>query len=1240
MKVRGDVSQVAVRDVRNFISSGKFDDVERASVVALIEVLVSNRLDHDVIDLENSFFFMKEGSSLHTVWQSVIHILKAFVESEAFQEKLKEIEALDHKHVSVTAGGRMNVVTKNGVLDIAPELQADPLDAPRLQALVDAAQATGGELKFTQSVSVAQWLRFHDMKLPGRVGSAHKLLSFLRWSGSDPDKLGNYWEHIRGHDDNSVVLTSTQFKEIRALKSTLSPGREKLLGMLYKNVKLPDSEDLGWENANEVLSKLVTHPSAQALARKYVEALGCYGSNSSGTLEPVDLSQLLITVILLDLFPSIGSEQSRNYIGPFDIYQASDSVDKPMNLVRNQLEQYLVANRMVSAKLVPLASHLLLADLAPGFLVKAIPADLTVGSLAWVTFSQAVAFVETKSKGATRYMTYDQVMAFSDMDELSDSMGLLQSLTAIDPIIDWALINEVISHEELEDSAKNASERALSAYEVYVNTLIQSTNVWGEKPPSRKAIALEALKAAAPGCDFLEKPLLRPHSDQFNTGPKISMLDLHIEDELRKQHWDWGKDKSLYSVYPQLTRMLPNQLIFESAAREHHQKLHKALSTNIKLALARLPEDERKVYEIHDISFFTVRPPVGTLDYPSAHSTGLVGVNNKKPIRMETQAQRDEATGRFAVILYVAYGDNQYLCHEMFNLQGELTRNDELGELIRKVGHKKFASRVDFFGRLDEKVPSAHTLNYAPVDLESYTHGSTPRKNRTSVAVIEKLGTLGAPSQEEEPRSGIYQNFMSLRLNEIAQFIVTHRPLATVEEYTEAVTELTAREQARAKTDEVITYIVDLVVPFKKCIEDIASGDKNKLVDGLYGCTMDAISLLFTALGTTTKLLNIAARTVSTLSKLTSLGKYGLKLVVSTLNPLDGLPTAGFRLSKTLLKRGLRLSQDGARLVERAAFQLRRLTGKASSVDLLKLDSVPQLGAGQWRPRRDSANAVDVCAIARDRQWYAVSRLGRPWGKPLDFQWKQPFSVPDAIHELPSSYINHVIEKSIEIANRKIDNAIVVLTQPSLKLKTDPAIGMFLGTTPQLRDDLLAFLKVVKTDFNGYSASNVVLDPLKDHSITLNVKDLDFNQWKRAALSRKADYKFLAINPKNLNSRSGFAGRVYGEIADDLIHEMLRVASARKDVVIATTSADEHKGLNVTPLLNLASGHLKASTSETMLANAIDNADSCALATALLSQVVTDYEGFSANVSLMRSAISGSDDKGIETEVWLNLNTR
>lgn len=1242
MKVRSDASEVAVCDARRYLLGGRSDEIERSSVIDLLESLVAIRLNSEVVNLEGSFFFMSEGSSLHVVWKTVSVMLKDLVESEAFQEILTSKGAIDRRQVFVTSSGRMNILLKNGYSDIAQELNADPLDAPRLQALVAAANATGGEIRLTNTVNVAQWMRFHGLKLPTDVGQVHKLLSFLKWNWPESDKLGFYWEHIRGHDGDSVVLTEPQCQEIRALKKKLSPGPQSLLGILYKNVQATIFEDISGQNANEIIAKIVRHPSSQALAKKYIEALEWYGSRKGEHLEEDDLSQFLITAILLDLELFNGKGETRNHIDSFDIYQPWDTVDKPLSIVRHGLEQYLLLNRRISGKLVPLVSHLLLADLAPGFLVKGIPFDLTVGSLGWVTFSQTVAFIEMKSRGASRFMTYNQVMEIADMDAPSSSMGQLQSLAAVEAIIDWALVNEVITHDELEASVNGASASAISAYERYVNRLAQSSNIWAELPPSRQKIALEALKKAAPGCDFLEKPLLRHFADQFNSKPKVSMLDLHIEGELQGQEWDWGKDKSLFKIYPGLIQLMPNQAIFEDAAREHHRKLHEALSTNIKFAMACMPSHDRDIYEKSSISFFTIRPPVGTLVYPSTHSTGYTGVNNRPPELMETQAQRDEATGRFGVIMYVSSGNDQYLCYEMFNLRGELRRNDELGALIQKVGKDNFSARLDFTGRLDDLLPAATTLNYAPVDLESYTHGSAPRENRTSIAIIEKLGTLAAPTLELERKCGIYQHFVCPRFNEIAQFITTYRPLATVREYTEAITELTEREQVRATTEKVITYVVDLVVPFKKCIEDIVSGDKNRLVDGLYGCTMDAIGILFTVLGATSKLLSIASRTASLVSKFVSVGKFGLKLMVSTFNPIDGLPTAGYRLSKTLYRGGLRLSKEGVQLVELASFQLRRLTGKASSVDLLKLDNVPQLGTGKWRPRSGSADVMDVCAIAKNSHWYGVNRFGRPWGKRLDFDWKHPFTVPDVRHELPVNYIHHVIEQSMGIATRKIDNAIVVLTTPSLKLRTDPAIGLFLGTTPQVRDDLLAFLKIIKTDFAGWSPSNVLLDPLKGIATTLQIKPLDFTKWKSAAMSQKADHQFLSVNPKNLNDRLSAEGSNYGDIADDLIHEMFRAASARKDMVIATAATEANKGLNVAPLLNLVAGRLPESTREENVryhdsGKAIENADSCTLATALLSQVVTDYSNFSANVGIMSSAVTAST---IDTEVWLNLNTK
>ncbi|UQS16107.1 hypothetical protein [Pseudomonas sp. HS6] len=1237
MEVRSTAGQVAYRDACVYLMGKTADQTEREAVISLLEVQVEKQLSDEWVNLKNSFFFMTEGSSIHVIWKTLSHLLNELVESEPFQEMLTLKGVIDRKQVLVTSSGQFFILLESGFSDIAGELNVDPLDAPRLQTLVAAASAVGGEIRLTNIVSLAQWLSFHEMKLPENVGEVSKLLSFMKWDWSESDRIGHYWEYIRGHEDPSVVLTDSQCQEIRALKKTLSPGSQKLLGMLYKNVKSSLGGDISWENAGEVLAKIVDHPSSQTLARKYLDKLGWYGSINGEAVEKSDLSKLLITAIILDVFPAHASTELRNHLENFDLYEPWDTVDQPINIVRNRLEQYLLSNRKISGELVPLASHLLLADLAPAFLVKSIPHDLTVGSLGWVALSQAVAFLEMRFKGASRFMTYDQVMAFADAQALSSSMGLLQGLAAFDAIVDWGLVNEVITHDELEASAKTASTSAISAYERYVKSMAQGSSVWAEPPPSRKRIAREELEKAAPGCDFLEKRLLRHFSDKFNSGLPMSMLDLHIEGELQKQGWDWSKDKSLFAVYPGLVCIPPNQSLFEEATRKHHQKLHEALSSNIKLAMARMPAHDREIYEKNRISFFTVRPEIGKLVYPSHHSTGFTGVNNQPPVMKETQAQRDEATGRFGVIMYVSHGDEQYLCHEMHTLQGKLIRNDELGAFLHKAN---LPARLDFTGRLEELLPAVRAIKTLPVDLESYTHGIAPRENRTSRAVIEKLGSVAAATGEFEERRGTYQHFISPRLEDIAQFITAHRPLATIKEYTSAITELTEREQVRKTTEEVMTYIIDLVVPFKKCIEDIASGDKNRLADGIYGCSMDAIAIVFSVLGATSKILSIASRTVSLASKLASTGKFGLKLVVSTFNPIDGLPTAGYKLSKSLYKSGARLSQEGVRLVELATFQLRRLTGKASSVDLLKLDNVPQIGMGTWRPRGSSADFLDVCAITTGDRWYGINQFGRPWGKRLDFEWKSPFTMPNVRRELPASYVNHVLEQGMQTAARKIDNAIAALTAPSFKLRTDPVIGLFFGTTPQARDNLLAFLKVVRTDFAGWSPSNLLLEPLKDHSTTLRVEPLAFGKWKSAAAGHKANHRFLAVNPKNIDLRLNGSIPGYGNIADDLLHEMFRATAARRVAAIATAAADIDKGLNVAPLLNLGAARLAESAHEEGGARPIENADSCAIATALLSQVVTDYPSFSKNVSIVQNAVDNHAGKTIDSEVWLNLNTR
>ncbi|WP_347900890.1 hypothetical protein [Pseudomonas purpurea] len=1245
MKIRNSLNESAASATEDYLLCAQADEVDRGELIGELKAIIRGRPDKDVLDFSNRIFPLRAESSLGYVHEPLSKLLGDMLRLEQVKAVFAREKVKSYSPPFVTSSGRFEVLGPHGRLDVAEHFHSDPVVGPQLRNLVDAAKETGGEVRSGGGYAVpSQWMCFHGLEVPENVEQVKNLLPFLEWKWPASDSFGNYWEQLTGHDGESVVLTPPQYAEIRALTVRFVPKGQSLLDTLYKNVQPALSAHVDWQNANETIAHLVSHTFSQELAKQYIDELGWYGSGDGETVSRNDLAQLLITAILLELNPLFGVNEKRNSFGTYDVYEPRMSVDKPLFSIREDVERHLLSNQRVSSAMAPLASHLLLAGIAPGVLVKDVPYALMAGSIGWVTFSQAVALVELSSPGGSRFMTYDQVMWFASMGEISSSLAKLQGVLALEPIIDWALINEVITHEALTASAKDAAESALSAYQTYVEGMALGVKVFTTPPPCRKKIALAALKEAAPGCDFLEVAMLKELRESHWDSRKMSMLDLHMQGELSGAAWDRMSESSLYEVYPRLLQLAPNQPRFEEQVREHHSNLHRALAASIKLAMSNMLGAHRDIFKNNEVTFFTVRPSVSRLVGGSAGSVGLTGANVKPSRHVENQAEKDAATGRYGIVMCVSLGNNQVLCYEVFKLQGICRVNTHLGDVIQKAGIMRMPSRLEFNGSLTEDMPAV-PMTHPRIDLESYTHGILPDTGIVSDVVIEKLGTLAAPTSMPEKKHSAYQHFLNPHLNSIAQFIVTHHPLASVEELTQAVSVLTEYERKGVVVDKVVTYVVDLVVPFKKCIEDIASGERNRVVDGVFGCIMDAVGIVFTVFGATTKILSIASRTVSLTSKAVSLAKFALKLTVSVFNPLDGVPGAAYRSSKAVLKSGLQLGHEGAQLVQAATSQLRRLTGKAKSVDLLQSAYKPHLGQGTWRPLGSTVEVVNVCAVSQKNHWYAVSRYGKPWGKRLaNFDFKQAFSLPDFSRALPAVHSRQIIQQSLPIARQKIDSAISVLTRLSLNHETNLAIGLFLGSTPQARDDLLFFLKVLKTDFNGTSASNFILDSARDNVNVIQVNPLDYNKWKEEIKVGTADRKFFNISTEYLNSHYKLAGFKNAAIADDLIHEMFRAGPNRIDVVSATAASQGRRGIDVAPLLNLASGHFPSSTSGATVhyhqrAKALVNADSYALTTALLSQRETDNAEYLENIRIMSAAIAGSADGPIQGEVLVNFNT-
>jgi hypothetical protein len=1035
---------------------------------------------------------------------------------------------------------------------------------------------------------------------------------------------------------------------IRGATSKLAPAR-KLLKFLHG---VTGRAAVSHASANHVMSELVNHPVSQTLARNYLNELGWYGVNEGELVSEHILRQLLTTAILLDLDPSIGLNHRRKRINGLDLY-APSNVERHPSVIREEVAAFLRAKQWVDFELAPLAAHLLLARDAPEFLVREIPPSITLGSIAWINFCRGVLLVEAAKSGAAREMTYAQIMAYAELEPISDAQQHLRDLAMIDPIVDWALLNQVVTRAELEQAEETSTRRAIDAFEQHSEKFAQIAKAFSTPLPDRAQIARTALKAAAPGCDSLDEKALSEKGGQ----QVMSMVDLHQSGDLVTGQWDRrtvrlvtnGTPKpainynpsgvSLYTRYPNLLKLGSCDEEMDRQLSVHFDGLNSAMLSTVKLALAQMPEADLQIFMNTDIHFLTVR---GSAVYKKTRRWGgPLSID----LEQETLQSRDAATGRFGIVMYASY-ENADICYELFTSRGETRKNDALAVFIRRERKLQQRSRMSASANLTTPLSIIATQSL-PLDVKRFTHAAAEDSSITSsMAIIDNFGVLKGPQAASTPKSGFYRKFNDPNIERIAEFLVKNRPFLNKNELREIVRIPTPLELSREEGERLLTYFIDLVVPFKKCIEDIASGEHDKVVDGIYGCLMDGIGLVGTVAGASSKVLSISAKAISTSSKAARFTRLAFTSAVGLFNPLDGVPS-GIQAGGKLVHKGLlRFNKNSHELISIANSQLHKLSGRRQSYDLLSASDNGHLGLGNWKPLGTHGNVVPVLAARSGNKWYALNRHGNLWGNPLKgFAYKAPLQLPYSPKTLPVSYTRNFIEKSLPRARVKIDNAIDVISRHEFKRDGDLLMKALFGDTSKMATErLVNYLRLIRFDFAGFSMSNTLLDAFKNNETIASFDVNSYKRWKSASASDAPDIAFVEIYTQNLNKHFVNLGFNHDVVADDLIHELFHGSAQTTDVGYATDT--EHQSntgqrLDVAQLLNLASGNLAVADSVESchaVSESFENADSLAVATSLLSQMATDKVTFDRNMTIIRSALDASGGTAITQPVVITLN--
>lgn len=1248
---------------REYVAS---DNREREEVIYKLKQRSAHLAPAQRISLEGAKLSVESGSSLEDALLPGRQLLQRMSEQDSFKRLLGKLRLSEHSDFEVTAEGEINAKHSGAIVSFADAFKLSPDLKDDLQTLVEMAHLTGGKISTTDEVDLAQWLAFHGYLTPRHAADVYRLLAFMQAAPPASPELSNYWEMIKTGESNSATLSATERSVFRKLITSYIKD-QSLLEHLSESIFGGRTAPFTRAEAEDIIKALVSSPIAADWADAYVRDLDWYGARDNQPQSETSRKQVVLTSLLLNLHPQVGEDVPRNHVAGFDLY-AAKHMEKSFAEIQTDFENHLIEHHRVSKKNAALAAHLLLAEPAPEFLVKGLPATLLVGTPQCVEFCRIVAVQEIIAPGSTRSMTYAQLQQLSTLEPVTESRKMLDALAAVDPVIDWAVLNKIVTPDDVEKSVTDSLKVATDAYARHARTLAENAETLTRQLPTRKSVALDILKQVAKGCTYLESDVLqqtrnRPLEDAY-ISLKMSPVELHMSNDLATGNWDLKKGESIYTAFPNMRRNLvsPDDEFYRQFNRAY-LAYAQAMNTHLKQAFTSMPLLDRIRLLKGKVTMFTVRPSVARLQSITGISANpiattldaILKTTERKPT--ESHKEIDEAKGRYGVVVCSEF-EGRVTCYELFTLHGVCRENAELANLVQRENLLSAPARSN-----ETNYSAPAKTHQLPMNIECYTHGVTPGLVDVSSGVIDKVAELSAVAPLS-PINGYYQSFYSTEFDRLVNFVLKHRPVATYDELVKECWGQTRLEALRAKRDKDLDTFLNFVVPFKSCIEDLGSDDIERQLDGAKACTLEAAMTVLLVVAAIAKIASLAATSMSIATKASKIASTGVGLVNNLINPLDG--------AADLLVKGAKLLRKGwhssVAALESAIYDARKWSGKTPYHALSKAVDPDTIRLGIRQTAQESADVFQVWGIRHSDEWYALNRLGEPWGAKMDslnYKFKLP-SLPWR-KLMPKSYTQRYLKKAIPAAKTKLNNAIALLGDSEWEFEVRKILTYVFGTgSDEAVKHIGSRLQAMRKDLDAFTLANVSFKRTNVPAVAaLNVPD--YKQWKKAVVKgtvhQESIKRFIKIFPEHLDDLYRTSKYDETRIADVLIHEMSHGAPGTLDLYYGKPL--EYAQTDVASLIDLARNprmvdptfsnpyrtvstdsftHLHQFDSirpslPTLIQKhpALYNADSYEVAVSLIDQIKSDPAGFGINISTLDSALKNSAAEPFLGTLSLNL---
>lgn len=798
-------------------------------------------------------------------------------------------------------------------------------------------------------------LQRYKLDMPIKQKALQKTLHSLETTQPVSPRLGNYWAALGMPQPDTLTLSAEQrAKVIRVTRDFLPRPNKGLIDLLAADLLADHTLPA---EAEELLHKLLARPAVQRLADLLISAVQWYGHAADETTNQASRDALILAALILNLDPHAG--ETRYRVAGLNLNH-SDYWGRCYSPLRTIIELHLIDSGVATSATTALAAHLLLAGIAPEFLVQEIPDSLYfMSSHAWMLFKHGVMLAEALACGSSRHLTFNDVMTLAMQKPGTRRQQEWRTHYATGSLIDWAVAqgelqavpaDHAYSVDEIDVVKKNLDTR--------IEALRKASTLFATPLTTRRSLARKDLEKVFPKNRFLTRKCLHWKASLTQVPPPLllpglnpqSLVELHMSGHLQPFAAQWHSTHpgiDLANMKEHFAKLADINMLFQTVCETRVKALKQAYTCVIQYLLSQLPLADRLKLQKGDVQLLVMRQPA------------------KKPPHLEALSERMARTGRLGFILSCKVNGNVHY-YELFPLLNLVCKNDRIPSGLVLGGVSITVTTGN--PRSIQPTTVMYLGSRLPIDEQAYLTGRPPRPDQHSTVVLDQLWHFEAAPTLDSPLT-----FDSPRCRSLANTIVEQHFFLDIDALLVQAREATTLEKRTQNAENLFKVLLGFI-PFWSCAHDLASGEINRQVEGAWGCAFDAIGLFLPTKGLLVGGVNRLRNTAPAYVKLLHVAKLSARYLNDTLNPIDLAPSL-VRLTGHGL---IRLNQSGQQALNTALRNARQRSVPGTATPYTRL--IDRADAGPATVTHTDG-LTDLLVIKRPLAWYAFDNFSaRPYG--------------------------------------------------------------------------------------------------------------------------------------------------------------------------------------------------------------------------------------------------------------------